>query len=809
MNCYYFLFQNSQFYVIIWKKGIDFIMENNYLEKLEFYKITQMLSNFCSTYKGKELAMQLLPSTQKEKVQKLLQETSEAVNLTYRNSFPSFYEIVDITVELKALESNASLTTKSLLNLALIFKLSQELKEYFSKDFLDLSEYPLLASLFSELYANKSITDRIYQCILDENTIDDKASKTLQSLRRQKRKIEQDIRSKLNDMIHSSSYSKYIQENIVTIRNNRFVIPVKEEARLQIKGFIHDVSNAGSTVFIEPISVFEMNNELNRLTKEEDLEIEKILQELTSLFYPYVAELSKDIDIIGKLDFIFAKAKFSKSLKATTPIINDKKEIHLKNARHPLIDKNKVVPISLDLGNDFSVLLITGPNTGGKTVTLKTVGLLSCMACSGLNIPCDENSSIYVFDYIFADIGDDQSIGDSLSTFSSHILTIVDITKSATENSLILLDELGSGTDPLEGANLAISILSYFQLVGSLMIVTTHYQELKQYALVTKGFQNASVEFDVSTLSPTYRLLVGIPGKSNAFEISRKLGLENSIITKAQSLMTSNEIDIENLLKTIYDDKSTIEKEKIAISQELENIKVLIQSLEEQNDDVKRQEQDLINNAKIKARNILLDAKDEADNIIKEMNKIVNTKDLNNLRNDLNKKIKNIKTKSAVSSPTLDTIDAKDIKPNTQVFVTTLNQNGIVLSHVSKSNEVQVQVGSIKMTVPIRNLAKPLHDKTNKLANYSISTNVSKTRNVKTEINVIDLNVEEAIFVVDKFLDDGALAKLQNARIIHGKGTGKLRDGIHRFLRNNPHVKSFHIGTFGEGEMGVTIVEFK
>ncbi len=784
-------------------------MENNYLEKLEFYKITQMLSNFCSTYKGKELAMQLLPSTQKEKVQKLLQETSEAVNLTYRNSFPSFYEIVDITVELKALESNASLTTKSLLNLALIFKLSQELKEYFSKDFLDLSEYPLLASLFSELYANKSITDRIYQCILDENTIDDKASKTLQSLRRQKRKIEQDIRSKLNDMIHSSSYSKYIQENIVTIRNNRFVIPVKEEARLQIKGFIHDVSNAGSTVFIEPISVFEMNNELNRLTKEEDLEIEKILQELTSLFYPYVAELSKDIDIIGKLDFIFAKAKFSKSLKATTPIINDKKEIHLKNARHPLIDKNKVVPISLDLGNDFSVLLITGPNTGGKTVTLKTVGLLSCMACSGLNIPCDENSSIYVFDYIFADIGDDQSIGDSLSTFSSHILTIVDITKSATENSLILLDELGSGTDPLEGANLAISILSYFQLVGSLMIVTTHYQELKQYALVTKGFQNASVEFDVSTLSPTYRLLVGIPGKSNAFEISRKLGLENSIITKAQSLMTSNEIDIENLLKTIYDDKSTIEKEKIAISQELENIKVLRQSLEEQNDDVKRQEQDLINNAKIKARNILLDAKDEADNIIKEMNKIVNTKDLNNLRNDLNKKIKNIKTKSAVSSPTLDTIDAKDIKPNTQVFVTTLNQNGIVLSHVSKSNEVQVQVGSIKMTVPIRNLAKPLHDKTNKLANYSISTNVSKTRNVKTEINVIGLNVEEAIFVVDKFLDDGALAKLQNARIIHGKGTGKLRDGIHRFLRNNPHVKSFHIGTFGEGEMGVTIVEFK
>ena len=480
-----------------------------YLEKLEFNKILTMLSNFCITEQGKKLALSLLPSNQKTEVKQLLQETNEAVNLSYRNGFACFYEIADIGIELKKLESNSPLSAKSLLALAHIFKLAQDLKDYFDKDFLDSAEYPILSRLFFDLYTNKSITDKILACIIDETTIDDKASKSLQSIRRQKRKLEQDIRAKLNDMIHSSSYSKYIQESIITIRNERFVIPVKEEYRSQIKGLVHDISNAGSTIFIEPISVFEMNNELNGLKKEEELEIERILQELTSLFFPYIEELSLDINLISQLDFIFAKAKFSKSLKATTPLINDKKEVHLKNARHPLIDKNKVVPITLDLGNKFSVLLITGPNTGGKTVTLKTVGLLTCMACSGLNIPCDENSSIYVFDNIFADIGDDQSIVESLSTFSSHMLTIVEIIKYTTENSLILVDELGSGTDPLEGSNLAISILDYFKAIGCLTIATTHYQELKQYALVTDDFENASVEFDVATLSPTYKLLVG------------------------------------------------------------------------------------------------------------------------------------------------------------------------------------------------------------------------------------------------------------------------------------------------------------
>lgn len=738
----------------------------------------------------------------------------EAVNLIYRNSTPVFYEIADITIEIKKLESNNSLSTKSLLNLANILKLSQELKEYFNKDFLDISEYPILTNLFSELYSNKSIVDKIFSCIVDENTIDDKASKNLQSIRKQKRKLEQNIRGKLNDLIHSSSTSKYIQENIVTIRNDRFVIPVKEEYRLQIKGFVHDVSNAGSTVFIEPIAVFEMNNELSKLKIEEELEIEKILIELTKLFYPYTLELERNVELIGKLDFIFAKAKYSKSIKATTPIINTKKEIHLKNARHPLIESSKVVPISLDLGEKFGVLLITGPNTGGKTVTLKTVGLLTCMACSGLNIPCDENSSIYVFDNIFADIGDDQSISDSLSTFSSHMLNIVEITKNATKNSLILVDELGSGTDPLEGANLAISILDYFKSVGSLVIATTHYQELKQYALITDGFKNASVEFDISTLSPTYKLLVGIPGKSNAFEISKKLGLDEKIIEKAKSHMNSSQIDIENLLKNIYDNKSLIEKEKTEIQEELLKVSNLRKSLEKDNKDLQKQELNIINNAKLQARNILLDAKEEANDIIKQMNSVDSSNKLDNLRNKLNNKIKDIKIQNVVKNNEIKTINTEDIKQNMEVFVTTLEKEGIVIStHVSKSNEVQVQVGNLKTNVKISDLAMPKRStstqKNKKDNNNSSYTSISKSRTAKTEINVIGLNVEEAVFVVDKFLDDCSLAKLQTARIVHGKGTGKLREGIHKFLKKHPHVKSYRIGAYGEGEMGVTVVEIK
>lgn len=800
-------------------------MNTNYLQKLEFNQIKQTLSTFCTTYLAKNLALTLSPSNDKQNVSTMLAQTEEAVNMIYRNSAPSFINVANISVHLKILESYSTLSTKYLLDLAKIFKLADDLKKYFNKDFIDINEYPILDALFKSLYTNASITEKIFTSIIDENTIDDKASTALSSIRRKQRKTEQDIKSKLNSMIHSSSFSKYIQESIVTIRNDRYVIPVKEEYRSQIKGFIHDISNGGSTVFIEPTSIFEMNNELSQLKIEEEIEIEKILQNLTKLFYPYSEELKVDLEIICELDFIFAKAKYSKSIKGITPKINTKKEINIINARHPLISNDVVVPTSINLGITFSVLVITGPNTGGKTVTLKTVGLLECMACSGLNIPADEHSSIYVFDNIFADIGDNQSISDSLSTFSSHMVNLVDIINNSTTNSLILVDELGSGTDPLEGANLAISILENLEQKGCLVLATTHYQELKKYALVTNNFENASVEFDINTLSPTYRLLVGIPGKSNAFEISKKLGLNENIINKAKAFMSNDDINIEELLKNIYDNKAKIEKEKQQISEELTKVSSLRKSLEKDNSELKKQELEIINKAKIKARDILLDAKDEVADIIKEANNASN-KDLNNLRNKLNSDIKNTNVISNNQIKNTKPIELKDIKPNAEVFVTSLNTNGTVVSNVSKDNEVQVQIGFIKMSINIKDLQKidskntgnSSYSSSHKSSNYmnisnsyntSSHTHISKSKTVNTELNIIGMNVEESLPIIDKFLDDSALAKLQTVRIVHGKGTGKLRDGVHRYLKKHPHVDSFRLGVYGEGEMGVTVVELK
>ena len=510
-------------------------MNANYLNKLEYFKILETLSTYATTYIGKNMCLNLLPSNQKDDVKNRLLETDEAVKVLYRSSKPPLSEIADNTINLKTLESFGTLSLKSLLDITDILKIADSLKKYFYTDYIVPEDFEILNSIFSLLYSNSSIIKKIDTCILDENTLNDNASSNLLSIRKKQKNLEQDIKSKLTNFLHSSSYSKYIQENVVTIRNDRYVIPIKEEYRSQVKGFIHDVSSSGSTIFIEPISVFELNNELANLKIEENLEIEKILQDLSKLFYPYIEELKLDIECIGKLDFIFAKAKYSRFINAITPIINEEKKIVLENAKHPLLDPKKAVPCSLTLGKDFNTLVITGPNTGGKTVTLKTIGLLTCMACSGLNIPASQNSSIYVFDNVFADIGDDQSISDSLSTFSAHMKNIVDIVNNSTSNSLILVDELGSGTDPIEGASLAISVLDYFTNNHSLTVATTHYQELKKYALTRNDFENASVEFDINTLSPTYHLLIGVPGKSNAFEISRKLGLSEEIIENAKA----------------------------------------------------------------------------------------------------------------------------------------------------------------------------------------------------------------------------------------------------------------------------------
>ena len=785
----------------------------NYLEKLEFNKILEKLSKFCKTDLGKNIVFSLNPSSDKEDVSYNLTQTMEACNLTSRFGSAPISELPDVNIYLKMLDSSGIINAKGILDLANLLNQAKDLKTYFFQDDVNQEDFASLKSFFESLYSNSSIIEQVKKCIIDENTIADNASKNLGTIRKKKQKLEQDIKEKLNSFIHSSSNSKYIQESIVTIRNDRYVVPVKEEYRSFVKGFVHDISSSGSTVFIEPISVFEINNEINNLKIDESIEIEKILQNLSSLFLPYIDELRLDYETIGTLDFIFAKASFSKSINGITPKIEDNKRVNLINARHPLIDANKVVPITVDLGSNYSTLLITGPNTGGKTVCLKTIGLLTCMACSGLNIPADNHSSIYVFDGIFADIGDNQSIENSLSTFSSHMLNIIDILNNITADSLVLIDELGSGTDPLEGANLAISILEKIREVGSLTVSTTHYQELKKYALVNDSFENASVEFDTETLRPTYRLLVGIPGKSNAFEISKKLGLSQSIIDRASSLLSNQDVSFEEVLKSIYDDKLKIEHDKEEIEKNLSQVEILRKQLEKDNSDLIKQEQDIINNAKIKAREILLDAKDEASEIISNMKEIYKSheslSELDNLRNRLNE---NIKSQSILNVPyeeNLNEISPDEVQINTPVFVTTLNKEGIVVSNLSKSNEVQVQIGSMRTNINIKYLQK-LNKSNYKPASISNSyTSISKSKTVSTEINVIGLNVDEAIPIVDKFLDDSYLAKLQSVRIVHGKGTGKLRTGIQSFLKKHPHVKSFRVGTFGEGEMGVTIVELK
>ena len=759
-------------------------MNEKYLKTLEYDKIVEKLSTYCKTYIGKQKVSALLPLFNNTDVVNQLAFTNEAVSLIYRKGSVPISDIPDITLSIKNLESDGVLSTISLLNIARFLKISREVKEYFfSADDIELSMYTKIYDLFDLLYTNKSIEDKIFSIILDETTIDDNASPKLSAIRKECRRLEQDIRDKLNNFIHSSTYSKYIMEPIVTIRSDRYVIPIKEEYRTQVKGFIHDVSSSGSTVFVEPISVFELNNELANLKVDEDIEIEKILANLSASLYDYTNNFLNNISILGDLDLIFAKASYSKDIDGILPNINENKYINLISARHPLIDKKIVVPIDISIGKDYSSLVITGPNTGGKTVSLKTTGLLLLMAYSGIFIPAKEGSTIYVFDNIFVDIGDEQSIQENLSTFSAHISNVVEITNNVTSHSLVLLDELGSGTDPIEGANLAISILKFLFDANATTISTTHYHELKNYCLVTEGFQNASCEFDVENLKPTYKLLIGIPGKSNAFAISKKLGLNQKILEMANSLMKDDEINIEELMKSIYDSKVEIEKEKEKIEQNSNQIETLRKSLENEKNTQEEKKNKILEDARTEAKQILLSAKEKANAVIKDLNNL-HKNDLttaNNLRNELNN-------------------DLKEVSKDT-------TSTGLNLEALRElNNKFSLKNSSIEN----KNVYGSSNTKTNHHSSVTFNKgNNFKSQNISSEINVIGMNVDEATFVIDKYIDDCAIAKLSPVRIVHGKGTGKLREGIHKYLKTNPHVKSFRLGTFGEGEMGVTVVELK
>lgn len=766
----------------------------DFYSKLEYNQIIQIIQRYCKTYIGKKMSSNMKPSFSYDKVNLMLLETIEAVSLLYKKGTPPLTKLAEMEVYLKTLESNQILSTKALLDLAHLLEISRELKEYFKEDFLSVNSHKesinsstlkssndniglnkdssTLEKYFSELYANSNIEKEIFNKILDENTISDNASPKLSSLRKTRKDLEQSVKDKLSSFIHSSTYAKYLMEPVITIRNNRYVIPVKQEYRSEVQGFVHDISSSGSTIYIEPTSIFEANNQIASLKIEEDIEIEKILQILSSLFYEIVPELNHNLYIIGTLDLLFAKAGYAKNTNGVMPILNTEKKINLIKAKHPLIDSSTVVPIDISLGENYTSLIITGPNTGGKTVALKTTGLLLLMAYSGIPIPCNEKSSICVLDNIFVDIGDEQNIQESLSTFSSHMLHIVKIVEQVTPNSLILLDELGSGTDPVEGASLAISILEHFAEIGALVACTTHYQELKEFALVTDGFENASFEFDVENLKPTYHLLIGIPGKSNAFEISKRLGLDSSIIERANSFIKQDHASIEELLKNIYDDKLTIEKQKEETEKNLNQIEQLRKSLEQDQSELIEKQNKMIDDAKAEARDILLSAKEEASEIIKELNaEKIDSKHANQLRNKLNDSIKDLNQTVSISQQLIEHF--KGTSSNSSSV-----KNDIKSNSSFKSGKVSV-------------------------------TQDSKAKFISPEINVIGQTVDDAVFVIDKYLDNCYMSGMSPVRIVHGKGTGKLREGIHKYLKRNSHVKSFRIGTFGEGEMGVTVVELK
>ena len=745
-------------------------MNIKYLEKLEYNLIKEKLASFCKTYLGKNKALRLEPDIYPNLVQRNLDETNAILELSNRLGKLPISNIDDLSETLKRIESQSSLTSLGLLQMLDVLMNSRELFAFYTKAKEDnLLSTDILDDYFLELYSNDSIEKRINNVIISENEISDNASPALNKIRKEKKNLEIDIRNRLNDIIHSNTYSKYIQDKVVTIRNGRFVIPVMNEYRSMIKGFIHDLSSSGQTVYIEPTAVFEANNRINELEIDEVREIERILEELSNLLFPIFGFLKQNIELISNIDFLNAKALLSDELDASKPIISD--FIFLKKARHPLIDKNKVVPISLYIGKidevkaDFSTLVITGPNTGGKTVTLKTVGLLVLMAQSGLNITCQEGSTIKVFDNVFADIGDDQSIAESLSTFSSHMTNIAYILSNMTQDSLVLVDELGSGTDPLEGANLAISLLEKFHEIGAFTLATTHYHEIKDFCYVTDGYYNCSLEFDLKTLRPTYNLLMGIPGKSNAFEISRKLGIPQDVILNAKSLMDKPAIDSEQLFKEIYDDRVEIAKEKIQIEKNLNQVTLLRKKLEDENNNKLKIEEEKIENAKIQARQILIDAKDEADKMIRELNKISlsdnNKRQLENLRTKMNEKI-------------------------------------------NKTEGSKLDFSNLSL---LNNKYKTTQEKTSRKGN--ISLNNTKAMTTSTEINIIGETVADGIEALDKYLDNCKMANLKIVRVVHGKGTGKLRQGVHDYLKKSKYVKSFRIASIGEGDYGVTIVELK
>ena len=784
------------------------------LQKLELPQVLQLLSACAGSVGGKEACLRLIPSADLEEVELLLQQTSAASDLCDRKGHPVFGDVTDVSASLERAERGGMLQPKELLRIAGVLRCARTTKSYISED----DAKTVLDALFHALTPNKYLEDKIFGAILSEEEIADTASSALADIRRHMRLQSGKIRDSLQKVISSPAYSKFLREPIITIRQGRYVVPVKSECKNDVPGLVHDVSASGSTYFVEPMSAVNANNALRELELKEKKEIERILAELSAEAAGYREAINLDYQMLVQLDVIFAKAKLAYQMRAGAPIMNDQGRVELRKARHPLIDPKAVVPVTVRLGTDFDTMIITGPNTGGKTVTLKTIGLLTLMAECGLHIPAGDGSSLSTFDAILADIGDEQSIAQSLSTFSSHMRTIVDVVAQCDDRTLVLFDELGAGTDPAEGAALATAIIEFCRKMGSHVVATTHYAELKLYAMRTKGVINASCEFDVETLRPTYRLLIGIPGKSNAFAISRKLGLAEEILKEADDLVDKSDKDFEDVLSQLEQQRQQMEaarQEAERLRQETAKIK---QQSEEYHEQLRREKEKAMESARREAQHIIEEARaaaniasEELKAMKKQLQDSADTAGLNQRQADLRRNLNEVEEKLHAAQPRQERPkSSRGILVGDTVELLKLGTKANVIA-INKDGTLQLQAGILKMTaaqdeVYLLENENPYKEKGPRPKH---SGREMKLTAMPMEVDLRGMDAIEAVCVLERYLDEAMRANLTQVRIIHGKGTGTLRSAVQQALKKNKYIKKFRLGQYGEGEDGVTIAEFR
>lgn len=793
-------------------------MNEKALKVLEYHKIIEKLITFAGSQPGKALCRNLVPSSDISEIRRMQRETSDAVSRLCRKGSISFSGLSDIRGSLKRLEIGGSLNIEELLRICKVLETTSRVKAWSRSENREEMPDDSLDQMFTDLQPLTPLANEIRRCIISEEEISDDASPGLRQVRRSMKLANDKIRTQLSAYLNGSTRT-YLQEAVITQRNGRFCIPVKAEYRGQVPGMIHDQSSTGSTLFVEPMAIVKLNNDLRELEIKEEKEIEIILATLSSLVAEQTEPLNFNVLLLTELDFIFARALLSRSYNGTEPDFNTEGRIRIKKGRHPLLDPKKVVPVDIRLGDDFTLLVISGPNTGGKTVSLKTVGLFTLLGQAGLHILAFDHSELSVFTEVYADIGDEQSIEQSLSTFSSHMTNIVSFWEKADEHSLVLFDELGAGTDPTEGAALAIAILSNLHRRGIRTIATTHYSELKVYALSTPGVENGCCEFSVETLRPTYRLLIGIPGKSNAFAISEKLGLPNYVIEEAKEHLSQEDEDFEDVIADLESSRATIEREQQEIGRYKQEVEELKKRLERKEDKLESSRDAILQKAREEAQAILREAKEYADETIRKYNKLGKESDaskkMEQERTRLREKMSRLDKSAGTSAPKKPKkeLTAKDLLIGDSVKVLSMNLKGTVSTLPDARGNLYVQMGILRSQVSIKDLEKieeePVFKPAVKTKTTGSKVKASKSYSISAEINLIGMTSDEAISELDKYLDDAYLAHLSPVRVVHGKGSGILRKAVHQYLRRQKHVASYRLGEFGEGDAGVTIVEFK